>query len=427
MKLYSTCLAGVIGLMAFSACTSEDLENKFIEDKAYGSMQVSVDMSKPKSKAVSEVTDFPVLILDAEGNQIESYNSVADVPESIKLGVGNYVVQSHTPGTIKKKMSEPYYFGEKDVEILKDVTSEVEVICKMQNSTITVNYDDEFGEVFSSWEIVVSDGSETTLSFTNNSTSSVYWYFGAGGVKELTVNFRGTTSEGSTIATRYVLTKDQATESYDDDSENFCGGDAIKINVKPTESTEGNVTSVTINADVTFSETNESVNVDVVDVPIFTPDTDKDTDPDTPDAGDDAITLTLPADIAFPMFGATSVDKSLGDTYIAATAGLKSIKVSIESTSDEMIKSLGELNTNYGVDFINGAEIVGNQSVVKLFSDLNQTLSVPAEGDKEYTFPIGNFFSLLQVLQGEHTFNLVITDMDGGTKSGKLKITIQPQ
>ena len=424
MKLYSTCLAGVIGLMAFSACTSEDLENKFIEDKAYGSMQVSVDMSKPKSKAVSEVTDFPVLILDAEGNQIESYNSVADVPESIKLGVGNYVVQSHTPGTIKKKMSEPYYFGEKDVEILKDVTSEVEVICKMQNSTITVNYDAEFGEVFSSWEIVVSDGSETTLSFTNNSTNSVYWYFGAGGVKELTVNFRGTTLEGSTIATRYVLTKDQATESYDDDSENFCGGDAIKINVKPTESTEGSVTSVTINADVTFSETNASVDVDVVDVPIFTPDTDTD-DPDTPDAGDEAITLTLPADIAFPLFGADDVDASLGDTHIAATAGLKSIKVSIETTSEEMTSSLGDLKTQYGVDFIGGAEIVGNQSVVQLFSDLGQTLSVPAEGDKEYTFPIGNFFSFLSLLQGEHIFNLTVTDMDGKTKSGKLKITIQ--
>ncbi len=423
MKLYSTCLAGVIGLVAFTACTNEDLEKKFIEDKAYGSMQVSVDMSKPKSKATSEVMDFPVLVLDAEGNQIESYNTVADVPESIKLGVGNYVVQSHTPGAIKKKMSEPYYFGEKDVEILKDVTSEVEVICKMQNSTITVNYDEEFGEVFSSWEIVVSDGSETTLSFTNNSTSSVYWYFGEGGVKELTVNFRGTTSEGSTIATRYVLTKDQATESYDDDSENFCGGDAVKINVKPTESTEGSVTSVTINADVTFSETNESVGVDVVDVPIFIPDTDP--DPDTPATGDEAITLDLPADIAFPVFGASSVDPSLGDTYIAATAGLKSIKVSIESTSEEMKSSLGDLNKQYGVDFIGGAEIVGNQSVVSLFSDLGQTLSVPAEGDTEYTFPIGNFFSFLQVLQGEHTFNLTVTDMNGETKSGKLKITIQ--
>ena len=426
MKLYNTCLAGVIGMVAFTACTSENLESKFNKDEVYGIMQVNVDVSKPQStKATTEVTNFPVLIFDAEGNTVESYNTVAEVPESIKLGVGNYVVRSHTPGTIEKKMSEPYYLGDKDVEIIKDVTSEVEVICKMKNSIITVGYDDEFAEVFSSWEIIVSDGSETTLSFTNNSTSSVYWYFGEDGVKELTVNFRGTTSEGSIITTRYVLTKDQASEGYDDDSENFGGGNAIKINVKPTESTEGNVTNIAINADVTFPETNEKVNVDVVDVPIFKPDSGSDTDPDNPDTGDEAITLTLPADIAFPYMGASGVDKSLGDTYIAATAGLKSIKVSIESTSEDMVSSLNDLTSQYGVDFVNGAEIVGNQSVVALFNDLGQSLSVPAEGDKEYTFPIGNFFDFLQVLQGEHTFNLTVTDMNGETKGGKLKITIQ--
>ncbi len=423
MKLYNTFLAGVMGLAAFTSCTNEELDAKFA-DGAYGTMDLSVDMVKPEStRTVAEVEDFPVVIQDESGKQVESYNTVAEVPSSIKLGVGNYVVQSHTPGAIKKKMTEAYYSGETDVEIMKDITSKVEVVCKMQNSIITVAYDTEFASVFSTWEITVSDGSETVLSFTNNSTNSVYWYFGEDGAKELTVNFRGTTAEGTTIAARYVLTKDQADESYDDDRENFCGGDAVKLNFKPTESTEGSVTKVTINADVTFTETNENVNVNVVDVSNLTPDVNP--DPDTPDTGDDAITLNLPADIAFPVFGASSVDASLGDTYIAATSGLKSIKVSIASTSEEMVTSLGDLAKQYGVDFINGAEIVGNQSVVSLFSDLGQTLSVPAEGDTEYTFPIGNFFSFLQVLQGEHTFNLVVTDMNGATKEGKLKITIQ--
>ena len=423
MKLYNTFLAGVMGLAAFTSCSNEELDAKFT-DGSYGTMDLSVDVVKPETRTETEVQDFPVVILDESGKQVESYNTVAEVPSSIKLGVGNYVVQSHTPGAIKKKMTEAYYSGETDVEIMKDITSKVDVVCKMQNSIVTVGYDTEFASVFSTWEITVSDGSETVLSFTNNSTSSVYWYFGEDGVKELTVNFRGTTAEGTTIAARYVLTKDQADESYDDDRENFCGGDAVKLNFKPTESTEGSVTKVTINADVTFVETNENVNVDVVDVSNLTPEVDP--DPDTPDSGDDeAITLNLPADIAFPVFGAGDVDASLGDTYIAATSGLKSIKVSIESTSAEMVSSLGDLNTQYGVDFINGAEIVGNQSVVSLFNDLNQPLSVPAEGDTEYTFPIGNFFGLLQVLQGEHTFNLVVTDMNGDTKEGKLKITIQ--
>ena len=89
-----------------------------------------------------------------------------------------------------------------------------------------------------------------------------------------------------------------------------------------------------------------------------------------------------------------------------------------------MNSSLADLNTQYNVDFITGAEIVSNQNVVALFESLGQTLDVPAEGDKEYTFPIGNFFGFLKVLAGEHTFNLTVTDMEGNTKSGKLKITV---
>ena len=90
------------------------------------------------------------------------------------------------------------------------------------------------------------------------------------------------------------------------------------------------------------------------------------------------------------------------------------------------MSSLADLAGNYdGVDFATGAEVVENQNMVTLFGDLGQTLAVPSEGDKEYTFPIGNFFTLLAVLPGEHSFTLTITDMQGGTKNGKLKLTVE--
>ncbi|MBR4856086.1 MAG: hypothetical protein IKU94_05610, partial [Bacteroidaceae bacterium] len=60
-----------------------------------------------------------------------------------------------------------------------------------------------------------------------------------------------------------------------------------------------------------------------------------------------------------------------------------------------------------------------------LFSQLGQSLSVPAEGDTEYTFPIGNFFVLLSVLPGEHSFGLTVTDMQGNTTSGGLTLTVE--
>ena len=421
MKLQNTLLAGAIAIAALSSCCNEDA---FDAMEQTGKMQLAVDIAKPQARATSEVTDFPVIIYNAAGTQVASYNTVADVPANVTLEVGNYNVESHTPGSISKKMAAPYYKGVQDVEILKDITSQVNVLCKMQNSKITVNYSDEFRNVFSTWEITVNDGSETALSFTNSSTSnSTYWYFGEGGVESLKVNFRGVTTTGASIASSYILTKDQASESYDDDRQNFGGGDAITLNFNPTESTEGNITSITINANVTFTETNETVDIEVVDKPGFNDGGGTGGEDPNPGGDDETgITLNLPGDMSFS--ASTVPDKSAGDTYIAAENGLKSITVSLASTSDEMNEQLGLLNEGYGVDFINGAEIVGNQNVVALFASLNQTLDVPAEGATEYTFPIGNFFNLLVILPGEHTFNLTVTDMNGNTKSGKLKITI---
>jgi len=291
----------------------------------------------------------------------------------------------------------------------------------MQNSIIAVDYDDEFRSVFSSWEITLNDGSETALSFDNtSSTAPIYWYFGEEGVAELKVSFRGTTKDGSTVVYSRVLKKDEAAESYDDDRANFCGGDALTLNFTPAESEDGKISSIVINADVTFTETNETVNVVVVDK------SNMDDSGDEPNPGpgpgdDESITLNLPQNMTVN----AATDKSLGDTYIKCDNNIKSIKVSIESTSSEMIESLADLNTNYGVNFIAGAEIVDNQSVVQLFNDLNQPLSVPAMGDKDYTFPIGNFFGLLGFLSGQHTFNMTVEDMQGNKKNGVLVLTVE--
>ena len=423
MKIYNNILAGTLTLMAFASCMSEDLESKFTAGGDQGTLELGVELLQPARRDVSTV-NFPVVIKDASGSVVKEYATVAEVPASIVMAVGSYTVESHTPGEIAKSMSNPYYKGASDVEIVKDVTSPVNVVCKMANSQVNINYDEEFRNVFTAWEVTIDDGSETALSFTQSSTTNtIYWYFGEAGVKQLVVNFRGTTTTGNTIAARNVLTKNQSsTGGYDDDNTNFTGGDLITLNFAPTESTEGNITGITLTANVVFDETVKNINVGVIDVPGLN-------DPagggDNPGGGDtEGITLNLPADIAMAVGGAKDLDKSLGDTYIAAGAGLKSIKVRIESSSSEMNEQLVALAAEFDVNFIAGAEIVDNQNVVRLFDSLGQSLSVPAQGDKEYTFPIGNFFSLLQILAGEHRFNLTVTDMNGNTQSGSILITV---
>lgn len=421
MKLHNAFLIGVLTISGLSSCLSEEFDNELAK-KGMGQLEVNVDVLEPAARATTEVKNYPVEVQDVNGATISSYNTVAEMPASIMLQVGNYVVKSHTPGTIEKKMAAPYYRGSQNVEILKGVTSPVNVICKMANSQIRVTYSDLFRELFTSWDITVTDGSETALDFNNASTTnSVFWWFGEDGAKELTVNFRGTTKDGNVIASRSILTKDDADESYNEDCPNFCGGDLVNIDFDTTDATDGTLSSVTITANVVFTETNETINVNVFDTPSFEPENpDPGTDPET-----NSIKLTLPKPISIPAAESATADPSTGDVVIETENGIKSILVTVKSSSDEMMEQLGAVAGEYpGVDLVNGCEVVGNQNLANFLGSLGKTLAIPSSGDKKYTFPVGQFYLFLGLLPGEHNFTLTVVDMKGEKNSGTVKVTI---
>lgn len=421
MNISKFLLVGSFIGLSLSSCMNEDLP---AGDSRQGTMSLNVDKLAPSATRAVETADFPVTIYSVADNQVfASYDKVSLVPNKITMPVGLYYAEAHTPGELEKIMDAPYYAGREEFEILQNINTKTKVICRMANGSITIRFSDDFTEAFTDWNISVDDGSETAIIYTKEdglNPDIIYITF-AENVEVLNVNFTGTTTKGQRINTSNKLTKKAASEQYDDDNIYFSGGDAIVIMFKPVESTEGEITGIVLEADISFEESEEDFDMEVEDN--VTDDEEEGGEGDTPDSGDsDAITLNLPENMTV----SAATDPSLGDTYIASENGIKSILVKMSSTSDAMIGSLQALSANYtGVDFIAGAEVVGNQNMVQLFGDLGQTLAVPAEGDSEYTFPIGNFFTLLAVLSGEHTFTLTITDMQGNTKDGVLILTVE--
>lgn len=426
MKLHKLFL-GCTAALALSACVSEDISK--LAGEADGRLEVSVEAQMPmKTRAdVYTVTNFPVTIYQADGvTKVESYDAVSAMPASILLPVGEYVLEAHTPGVMEPVMTTPYYKGTETSTILKEATTQSTITCKQANTSVTVHYDQDFLDLFTAWTITFDDGKDNALSFTNEdgtTPNTLYWDLGEG-VDKLTVNFRGTNRDG-VITASMTLTKSQATETYDGESINFAGGDAIVVNFTPTEATTGYVT-VGITASIFGLDAEEvPVIVEVVDNGTFTPDQGGD-DPVTPDPQpSSSITLTLPAPLTFTMGEGGSLDKSLGNTIIQAEDGIRSLMVTAESSNPDMVASLEAVGAGYGLDFVGaGVEVVGNTDLVSFFSGLGQTLSVPAQGDTSYEFPIGNFFVLLDVMSGTHTFHLTVTDMNGATKSGTVVITV---
>jgi hypothetical protein len=390
-------------------------------DSRQGSMSLSVDQMQPSATRAVETSDYPVTIFSENGDELHFFEKASDVPTKLTMPVGKYYAEAHTPGVFDKIMDAPYYIGKEDFEILQNINTEATVICRMANGSFTVRFTDLFKETFTSYEVTIDDGSNTAIIFSYDESqwepATTYMRFEEN-VSSIKVNFRGTTKKGATITASNLLTKSAASEKYDDDNEYFSGGDAIVIVFNTVESTEGDVTGITINANIKFEESEEDFELDVEDN--ITGD-DEEEGGDTPE-GSTAITLDLPKDMVLD----DSVQPSDGDATIKAENGIKSILVKISSTSADMIASLEAMVNNYpSVTFLDGAELVGNQDIVKLFGDLNQTLDVPSEGDKEYVFPIGNFFPLLDVMKGAHTFEMIVTDMNGETKAGKLTLTVE--
>ena len=205
--------------MGLSSCVNEEVP---AYENGSGKMQLEVDILKPKTtRATVDTKDFPVTLLDAEGNPLEGhkYDKATDVPKQIQLPVGKYAAESHSPFEFEKIMDKPYYKGIEEFYIRKDINTEVEVICRMANGSFEVNFSDAFHAVFRAWNIMINDGTETAISYSATDEMPLpkkYMRFEEE-TSQIFVNFVGVTNEGSRITMSNTLTKEQIAAAYEVD------------------------------------------------------------------------------------------------------------------------------------------------------------------------------------------------------------------
>lgn len=433
MKRFNIIVLSVLTIIGLASC---ELKNELIgndSDKIVtGNLELDITVKHPASqtRSVTEVDNFPVIISGAstEVSDIQKeYSSVSEMPASISLPVGKYSVSSHTPGQLQKKMDSPYYGGSVSMTISKNITTSADVICKMKNSRIQLKYGDDFKASFQSWTITIDDGSSTALSYTdeNKNPSPIYWYFDEEAVSTITVNIRAITTEGNTVSESRVFKKSDAAEKYDDVTDFFNGGDALEIKMGTVTSSTGNVNGITINTSITFENHDETVEIPV----------NGEEQGGGEEGGDDnqgggtenGPALKLPADVTYSQSDESTMPSN-ADALITAADGLKSIVVSIVGGNTGFEEILADLKMD-GQSFIDGVDIIDNTDFNTLLQGVDESMSAPHEGDTQYTFPIGVFFSFLNLTgptdAGKaHQFNITITDKNGATISGTFKVTI---
>ena len=434
MKPLHTFLLGTAAILSLASCElKNELSGSLVNKEDTGAIELGVSVKQPVSQTRADASEidtntYPVVIQgtsDGVTDVTYEYNTLSEMPASIIVPVGQYTISSHTPGTLEKQMDTPYYAGSTDLTVSKDIASKADIVCRMANSRIQLNYGEDFKAAFSQWTITINDGSEMVLAYTQEdlNPTPVYWHFNDN-VTAITVNIRAVTTEGNTVTESRTFRKIDASENYEEVGDAFTGGDALEINMGTVTSSTGDLEGIDINTNITFEDSSESVEIPTIDP-------EEPTDPSEPGEGGEgtegAVTLNLPADVTYSISAGDA--PASADAYIASEAGLDKIIVTITAGNADFQAILVDLRMdgqsflaeNGGVDLIDNADFGGLVSTVGS--------QAPTDGTKEYTFPIGAFFTFLDMTGAtdpgkSHEFHITVTDKNGETANGVFKVTI---
>lgn len=430
MKLTNIIALSTAAILCLASCEMKnELTGSLVSKEDTGAVELEVSVKQPVSQTRAEevaTNNFPVTIQGTSTgvtDVLKEYATADEVPSSITVPVGEYTISSHSPGTLEKQMNSPYYAGSTNITVTKDVASQVDVVCRMANSRIQMLYGEDFKEAFSEWTITIDDGSEMALSYTqaNLTPDAIYWHFDDN-VTAITVNIKAKTVEGNTVTESRTFKKSDAAENYEEVGDTFTGGDALEIKMGTVESSTGDLTGITITTNITFENESESV-----EIPTTDPDEPGEGGGDPVEPGEGAVTLNLPEDVTYSIEAGNA--PASADAYIASEAGLDKIIVTITAGNDAFQAILVDLTMD-GQSFLaenGGVDLIDNSDFGNLVATVGS--QAPTDGTKEYTFPIGAFFTFLDRTGAtdpgkSHEFHITVTDKNGETATGVFKVTI---
>lgn len=442
MKIINTI---AIGLLAFAGITSCEMKDEIKGGKdssevGYLELGVSVDTKKNQVTKAAENTgtgtvgdyspdNFPVIITGVTNSEYtKTFNTYKELQEAgaVELPVGSYKVSAHSEGELKNQMDAPYFSGITDLTINKGATTGATVLCGMQNTKISLSYESTFLASMAEWMITISDGKNIiTYRGTKNNpgTPKPQYIVVPESTSKLIVTVSGTKIDGEKVNESRSITKPAGGRSE------FWGAAddlLIKMDINETVVIPG-VSGITITVDVTFAESEDSVEIDVTpdDAGGDTP------NPDQPEMAEPTITsdylesgiaLTLSAD------GENIVDAPENALVnVAAPNGINSLIVKILGGNNDFKDAVATMGLDAGRDLLT------LDSSNELDRVLINLINPPSKGATNYKLDIKNFFDLMRPFgktdpEGEgHKFEISVTDSKGKSKSATLKVVINQQ
>ena len=199
-KIFLICFTLLAGMMAFTACHSESMEDTSTSkgELNLSSMKADVDMDietvyvGSRAGAAVGVNNFLVTIYDALSQQVQQWK-YSEMPEIVALATGTYSINVTSAEAPSNGFDVPFYKGTATCEIKEnEVTAVPEITCKLANMLFSVEYDEEFQSKIGGDVVTTISVGDNSLDIPYEETRDAYLIAPSGETTALNVTLKGT-------------------------------------------------------------------------------------------------------------------------------------------------------------------------------------------------------------------------------------------
>lgn len=161
MKKLYTILTFCLFLASLGSCQNEELGQN-----AIGYLRLEVGTDKTTQTRVENEYNpkqIAVKIVNSAGKTVKETDDCTTWTEAIELPVGTYTIEASSAGFDGKTAGwdKPYYAAKETVDIKMNTNTSKEIVCKLANVLVTVEFSDDFRAAFQSAVVGVSDKSNS--------------------------------------------------------------------------------------------------------------------------------------------------------------------------------------------------------------------------------------------------------------------------
>lgn len=155
-------------ILASAAMISTGCNDKVImsrEGEGSVSFELSCDSGYIQVKAGENVSadDLMITVTRVEDGWTRSYGRFGDMPETIELGSGRYIVEAVSAESFPAAFDQPVCGGESEFSVSAGQMTSVKITCTLRNMKVTLNPTENFLKEFSEFTVTVSNGEGTLI------------------------------------------------------------------------------------------------------------------------------------------------------------------------------------------------------------------------------------------------------------------------